>query len=236
MTGVRPIHHLAATPRYIPAVAHDPNRIHVSKRFFHAAEWAAARHAARAPGGGDPTPSLGQVLGIASLVLEDGGTEREAIAAMVLDALGDDAVPRRDLRDRFGKKVARLVRRCVDDRPGREGRDDAAAWREHRQRSLDLLERDADESVLRVRAADTLREVRSLVSALRRHGSIAFARFPVPPSDQLAHYDALVRVLTPRLVRSRLLRELRSMLAEVERLAEIDTATVAWRVAHIDAA
>jgi (p)ppGpp synthase/HD superfamily hydrolase len=217
-------------------VAQHPNQIHLSKRFFHAAEWAAARHAARTPGGGGPTPSLGQVLGIASLVLEDGGTEREAVAAMVLDALGDDDAPRGEIRDRFGKKVARLVRRCVDDRPDPEGRDDAAAWREHRQRSLDLLECNADESVLRVRAADTLREVRSLVSALRRHGSIAFARFPVPPGDQLAHYHALVLVLTPRLVRSHLLQELRSMLAKVERLAELDTAAVAWRVAHIDAA
>ena len=83
------------------------DKIQISKRFFKATEWAAQRHRER----GRPweTPSLGQVLGIASLVIEDGGSEREAIAAMILDALGGEEAPTEELRDRFGKKVARSL-------------------------------------------------------------------------------------------------------------------------------
>ena len=193
----------------------EPAQIHLSKRFFKATEWAAARHTARSLVPEPPAPSLGQVLGIASLVLEDGGTEREAIAAMVLDALGGDDVPRDELRAAFGKKVARLVTRCAD-------RGEAMAT--------------GDPSVLRVTAADTLRELRTLVADLRRTGSIAFARFAAPPNEQIERYRALVGACTQRLPRSPLVLELRATEAEMERLAELDTATAAWRVAHVDAA
>ncbi len=220
-------------------MAEPTAEIHLSKRFFKATEWAAAQHADRAHDALPVTPSLGQVLGIASLVLEDGGTEREAIAAMLLDAVGDDEVPGPEIRQRFGKKVERLVRRCADARAdaGRgDRRLDADAWRARRARALELLAEDDDPSVLRVRAADALRELRALVSELRRHGSIAFARFPAPPTEQLDHYRSLVAAFTMRMPRSHLDQELRAAVSELDRLVELETATAAWRVAHIDAA
>jgi (p)ppGpp synthase/HD superfamily hydrolase len=218
---------------------HPTDAILLSKRFFKATEWAAARHAERAHDALPITPSLGQVLGIASLVLEDGGTEREAIAAMLLDAVGDNEPPNDEIRHDFGKKAARLVARCADGRAdaGRGPRRlDADTWRERRAEALRLLQHDDDPSVLRVRAADALRELRTLVSELRRHGSIAFARFPAPPTEQLDHYHSLVAAFTLRMPRSHLDQELRAAVTEMDRLVELETATAAWRVAHIDAA
>jgi (p)ppGpp synthase/HD superfamily hydrolase len=162
------------------------------------------------------------VLGIASVVLEDGGTEREAIAAMVLDAVGNDELPVADLRARFGKKVARLLARCAAERADAEG-------------TVARLASEEDQSVRRVLAADTLRELREVVAALRRSGSISFARFEVAPAEQLARYEALVRALTSRDPMGPLSQELRARGAEVRRLVELDTADAAWRVAHSDA-
>lgn len=214
------------------------HEIQISKKFFRAAEWAAERHAARQRGT-RPTPSLGQVLGIASLVIEDGGTEREAIAAMILDALGDDELEITELREEFGKKVAKLVARSLTDRP-RAGVDlntlDTETWKERRDFYLDGLDVEADERVVRLAAADTLREIRALITDLRRHGSIAFARFATPPNDQIAWYRALLTVFTRRTARGHLVQELRAAIVEMERLVELDTATAAWRVAHVDAA
>lgn len=213
--------------------------IHLSKRFFKATEWAAARHDERslgAPG----APSLGQVLGIASLLLEDGAGEREAIAAMVLDALADDEVPIDEIRDRFGKKVARFVIAATDARAdaGRGSRRlDAETWRARRAHALTMIEEQTDEAgVLRVRAADALRDLRAFLTELRRHGSIAFARFPAPPAEHLDHYRTLVDAFSAQIPRTRLDRALRGALVEMERLVELDTATAAWRVAHVDAA
>jgi (p)ppGpp synthase/HD superfamily hydrolase len=213
--------------------------IQLSKRFCRATEWAAARHAARAHDALPVTPSLGQVLGIASLVLEDGGTEREAIAAMLLDAIGDDEVPRKELRERFGKKTAALVVRGAGARTdaGRgERRVDADTWRQRRVEALTELDRDDDPSVLRVRAADTLLELRAFVAELRRHGSIALARFPAPPNEQLEHYRTLAEIFGLRIPRTSLEQELRAAVDEMHRLVELETAIAAWRVAHIDAA
>lgn len=213
--------------------------IHLSKRFFKATDWVAARHGDRAHDTARGTPSLGQVLGIASLLLEDGATEREAIAAMLLDAVGDADVPTDEIRERFGKKVARLVATAADARTdvGRgKRRLDADTWRERRLRSLALLQREDDPGVLRVRAADALRDLRVFLTELRRHGSIAFARFPAPPAEQVDHYRTLVHAYSALIPRSRIDTALRGALVEMERLVELDTATAAWRVAHVDAA
>jgi hypothetical protein len=199
--------------------------LHLSKRFFKATEWAAARHTASADAEPGSRPSLGQVLGIASLVLEDGGTEREAIAAMVLDAIGPDEVPLAELRSTFGKKTAKLVALCAQARADDDVED-----------RIERLDADGDPSLRRVFAADLLRELRALVQDLRRTGSIAFARFSTPPNQQLDSYQLLVQVLTRLDPRGSLTQELRATFAEMQRLVELDTATAAWRVAHVDAA
>ncbi|HEY8217623.1 MAG TPA: HD domain-containing protein [Acidimicrobiia bacterium] len=203
------------------AAVDDPAEIQLSKRFFKATEWAARRHAAR-PRRGVTTPSLGQVLGVASVVLEDGGTEREAIAAMILEAVGDDELPVDELRDRFGKKVARLLACCAAERADAGG-------------TVARVGAEDDPSVRRVLAADTLRELREVVADLRRAGSITFARFAEQPAAQLDHYDARVQALARPDPMGPLSRELRTRAAEIRRLVELDTADAAWRVAHSDA-
>ena len=198
--------------------------VHLSNRFFKATEWAAARHAVSTDTELGARPSLGQVLGIASIVLEDGGTEREAIAAMLLDAIGSDAAPLAEVRSTFGKKTAKLVALCAHARTDDvEGR-------------IEWLDPDGAPSMRRVLAADLLRELRALVQDLRRTGSIAFARFSTPPDQQLDGYRLLVDVLTRRNPRGSLTQELRATFTEMQRLVELDTATAAWRVAHVDAA
>jgi len=192
-----------------------PN-LYVGKRFFAAANWATELHAAT----GTRSPSVAQVLGVASLVLGDGGSRREAIAGMIVDATRGAELDRRELRDRIGKKAARLVVVCTEvlADPVR-------------------LDEEEDPSVLRVCAAVTVREVQELVREVRRHGSVSFARHDDPPPQVLEHYRQLVAIFRRRLARvSPLNPELRAAVAELERDAELETAIAAWRVAHVDAA
>ena len=190
--------------------------IQVGKRFFEAANWATELHVGTS---GPRTPSVAQVLGVASLVLGDGGTSREAIAGMIVDA-GRDGVPEPELRDRLGKKAARLVVVSI-----------------HALADPERLDDETDASVLRICAAVTLREVQELLRDLRRHGSVAFARFAAPPAAMLDRYRALVEVFRRRLGRASMLTaELRAAVVELERDAELETAVAAWRVAHVDAA
>lgn len=209
----------------------------VGTKFLRAAQWSAERHAAYARGV-IGVPSVAQVLGLATLVLEDGGREREAIAAMVLDALDDD-LPREELRDRFGKKVTRLVAAAHPARgtvaPGRVPVD-LDRWRLRADAALERAVAETDPAALRLRAASVLQEARALLRELRRNGTIAYVRCPAPPSEHLGHLRELVTVLARRRPRTLIGDELRATAADIERHSELETATLAWRVTHAGAA
>jgi hypothetical protein len=222
------------------ALEHGSTRdagVRVGGKFLRAARWSAERHAEHqieVPA----IPSVAQVLGLATLVLEDGGSEREAIAAMVLDALGDD-VPTRELRDRFGKKVTALVLACHPDRgtisPGRVPVD-TDRWRVRAEAALERAIAERDPGALRIRAASVLQEARALQRELRRNGTIAYVRCPAPPAEHLGHLRELVTVLTRRRPRTPITEELRGVAGDIERLSEMETATIAWRVTRAGAA
>jgi hypothetical protein len=171
---------------------------------------------------------------LATLVLEDGGSQREAIAAMLLDALADD-VPRKNLRDQFGKKTTRLVDATHPHRgtvaPGRVPVD-VERWRRRADAALDTAVTEVDDGALRIRAACVLQETRALLRELRRNGTIAFVRCPAPPAEHLGHLHELVTVLVRRRPRMLLTQELRAASADVDRLSELESATLAWRVTH----
>lgn len=65
---------------------------------------------------GDEVPYVAHLLAVASLVLEHGGGEDEAIAALLHDAVEDAGGParREDIRLRFGDEVVRIVDACSD--------------------------------------------------------------------------------------------------------------------------
>ena len=144
-----------------PDVA-EYTEVRVGTKFLKAAQWAADRHveyAGDVPG----IPTVAQVLGLATLVLEDGGSQREAIAAMLLDALADD-VPRKQLGSGFGKKTTRLVVAAHAHRgtiaPGRVPVE-VDRWRGRADAALDVAVTEPDDGALRIRAACVLQETRA---------------------------------------------------------------------------
>ena len=65
---------------------------------------------------GNGVPYIGHLMGVASIVIDDGGTEDEAIAALLHDAPEDRGGRDRleDIRARFGDDVAKIVEDCTD--------------------------------------------------------------------------------------------------------------------------
>ncbi len=127
--------------------------------------------------GSDAVPYMAHLLGVAALVLEDGGDEDEAIAAMLHDAVEDrGGVPRlQDIRRRFGERVAEIVRGCSD--AIREPGDAKADWWLRKCDHLDHLahaDGDLAAPLLRVSMADKLSNLRATVrdaGSARRPGS-----------------------------------------------------------------
>ena len=59
-------------------------------------------------------PYLGHLFGVASLVIEYGGTEDQAIASFLHDLLEDTEITYPTLQEVFGHKVADMVMGCTD--------------------------------------------------------------------------------------------------------------------------
>jgi (p)ppGpp synthase/HD superfamily hydrolase len=148
-------------------------------------------------------PYVSHVLGVCALVLEDGGSEDEAVAALLHDAVEDQAdsyaggaaALNDRIRAEFGDEVGRLVA-ALTERPTPETaaiRDKRQRWRAHKQAYIDqILSYDA--SVRRISCADSLYNVRSLISGYRSMGEKLWTRFMTrEAADQLWGYSEIAR-------------------------------------------
>lgn len=138
------------------------------------------------------TPYISHLMGVAAIVLEYGGDEDEAIAALLHDAAEDQGGdPRlRDIRNKFGDRVAGIVTACSDSLV-----EDAAAkraWRERKAAYHAHLRAQRDPSAHLVSAADKLHNARSIVADIHRHGPDVWKRFNAGREDSICNLRQLV--------------------------------------------
>jgi (p)ppGpp synthase/HD superfamily hydrolase len=162
------------------------------------------------------TPYIGHVLGVCSLVLDDGGDEDQAIGALLHDA-GENAGGRpriEDIRNRFGERVARIVEECSDtlERP-------EPPWRERKEAYVAAAEHHTLDA-LHVSLGDKLYNVRSLVRDYRVLGESVWDHLAGDRGDILWYYRSLLDVFRRRLPESSMVAELEAALAEFERLID----------------
>ncbi|HET7686893.1 MAG TPA: HD domain-containing protein [Candidatus Limnocylindria bacterium] len=187
-------------------------------RFASAVATAAELHGEQARKGGR-VPYLAHLLAVASLVLEDGGDEDEAIAALLHDA-AEDAGGRETLeaiRGYFGERVALIVAGCSDAMPAPG--EAKPPWETRKAAYLEEL-RGADPSVLRVSLADKLHNGRSLLADLRADGASVWERFNAPPDRQAWYYGELLATYESAATSSRHLPELRQVVSEIRAAAQ----------------
>jgi (p)ppGpp synthase/HD superfamily hydrolase len=128
-------------------------------------------------------------MGVASIVLYDGGGEDEAIGALLHDAVEDHGGRSRldDIRTRFGDAVARIVEDCTD-----EWETPKRPWAERKQAYVEHA-RTLGGPSLRVSAADKVHNTYAILRDLRDLGERVWDRFSAPPDDVIAYYESLVR-------------------------------------------
>jgi GTP pyrophosphokinase len=159
-----------------------------SERFVDAVGYAADLHKNQLRKGTD-IPYLSHLLAVASFVIEDGGEEDDAIAALLHDA-AEDQGGRETLaaiRLRFGPNVAHIVEGCTDS--WSVPKED---WMPRKKRYVEHA-RTLDRDTLRVSAADKVHNAYTILRDLRTHGDLVWKRFKASPDDILWYYDALVR-------------------------------------------
>lgn len=162
---------------------------------------------------GSGIPYIGHLLGVASLVLEAGGDEDQAIAGMLHDAIEDvGAEQEAEIKARFGGRVARIVRACTD-----ADTQPKPPWRARKEAYIEHLEH-ADRDALLVSCSDKVHNSRAIVTDLRTLGPVMFNRFTGGAHGTLWYYSELAAVFERRLP-GPLSRELNEAVAEMQRLA-----------------
>jgi len=167
---------------------------------------------------GTTIPYLSHLLAVTALVLEDGGDETEAIAALLHDAVEDQGGPEtlETIRACFGDRVAEIVDACSDT-------DEVPKppWRQRKDAYIEHLAL-AEPPVLRVSLADKLHNARAILFDLRVHGDRLWSRFSTNSAeDQLWYYDVLARTFERRLP-GPMAAELRRAVDEIAVLSRAD--------------
>jgi hypothetical protein len=121
----------------------------LSNRFSHAVNLALLWHRNQVRKQG--VPYVSHLLQVSGLVIEHGGSEDEAIAAVLHDAVEDVDIPIEHIRELFGEKVAKIVNAVSEDK---------ALPREQRKAAYVLSIGNSDRSVGLVSAADKLHNLR----------------------------------------------------------------------------
>ncbi len=158
-----------------------------SRRFIEALGYAASIHAKqiRKKTG---RPYIGHLLNVTSIVIEFGGDEDMAIAALLHDAVEDQGgLPRlKDIRRRFGERVANIVNGCTDLYV-----EPKPPWLERKRAYVRRVAGEPADARL-VSAADKLSNVRETLHDLQVHGESVFTRFQGKKDGTLWYYRALV--------------------------------------------
>jgi (p)ppGpp synthase/HD superfamily hydrolase len=165
----------------------------LSDRFADAFAYANAVHRKQRRKGTE-IPYVSHLLAVASIVLEAGGDEDEAIAALLHDAPEDQGghPQLEQIRARFGERVAAIVEGCSDSLVVEPwAKED---WRVRKKRYHDRARQTADSSVLLVSAADKLHNARATLADLQRVGPAVWDRFTGGRDGSLWNYETLLKL------------------------------------------
>ena len=171
----------------------------LSERFQEGFELAFELHASQERKG-SKVPYMGHLLGVAAIVIDDGGTENEAIAALLHDGPEDQGglATLERIRQEFGDEVADIVKALSDTFEEKKP--------EWKQRKIDYLEElsktpddDLGAKILRVSLADKVYNVRAIAFDYGSEGEKVWDRFNGSKEDSLWYYRSLGEVYSEKL-------------------------------------
>jgi len=164
-------------------------------------------------------PYVGHLLRVAGMVLEYGGDEETAMAAVLHDAIEDQggAEARELMRRQFGDRVVSIVDECSDT-----DQTPKPPWRQRKQRYLAHLA-EASPSARLISAADKLDNLRSMLTSYRQSGEAIWEHFRGGRDGTLWYYQQ-VRDTLAQAGPAELADDLARAVAEFERVLDQSTA------------
>jgi (p)ppGpp synthase/HD superfamily hydrolase len=141
---------------------------------------------------GSPVPYVAHLLGVSALVMDYGGDEEQAVAALLHDTLEDhgDKITLEDIKAKFGERVALIVDFATDGIKGNK-----LPWKERKSKFIDKIKGSPTDLRLVV-ACDKLHNLRSIKRSLRMDGESAWDVFSAPKAESQWWYREVVKALS----------------------------------------
>lgn len=158
-------------------------------------------------------PYISHLLSVAALVLEDGGDEDSAIAALLHDAIEDQGgkPTATAICQQFGEQVAYIVEACSES-----DTIPKPPWLERKQHYIKTF-RSAPEQVRRVMLADKLHNARCNLAEWHRYGELSWSFFTTGKEGLIWFYRSIVAA-SRETGHSFLASELERVVEELEQL------------------
>ena len=178
---------------------------------------------------GTAVPYAAHLLGVSSLVLEAGGDEDLAIAALLHDAAEDHGGQAQlaEITARFGSRVSLIVAECSDSLLSEDA--PKPAWQSRKVAHLARLESASDDTLL-VWTSDKVHNARALVTDVSVFGVDVLSKFHAGAEQILWYYRSNLDLALRRQVTDILVRPLRLALDELD---ELITAATSVRQSEI---
>jgi (p)ppGpp synthase/HD superfamily hydrolase len=163
----------------------------LTERFDEAFRYAHQLHRAQTRKG-TPIPYISHLMAVAALVVEHGGTEDQAIAALLHDAAEDQGGAERldEIRKKFGSTVAAIVSDCTDS-----WTEPKPEWRPRKEAYLSVLSGKPTQSLL-VSLADKTHNAEAILFDHRILGDRLWTRFNGGADGTRWYYGALAEVFS----------------------------------------
>lgn len=141
---------------------------------------------------GTVIPYVSHLMTVSALVIEHGGNEDQAIAALLHDAAEDQggAETLTEIQLRFGDEVAEIVQDCTD-----AWTDPKPAWRPRKEAYLARLPLKPTQSLL-VSLADKTHNAEAILFDYRSIGDALWQRFNGGAEGTRWYYQSLARIFS----------------------------------------
>jgi (p)ppGpp synthase/HD superfamily hydrolase len=160
-------------------------------------------------------PVMAHLLSVCALVQLAGGSEEEAMAALLHDAREDKPkeLSREQISQQFGEKVLNIIEISSDTPPDYAG-GPKLPWRIRKEAYIEHIYK-TDPALLRVTVADKIDNVRAILADLRSLGNEVWEKFNAGKEDQLWYYTSCVKAFDAAGFKGPLLEELRKLVAQL---------------------
>jgi len=173
---------------------------------------------------GTEIPYVTHLVHVSVILMRHGFPIEVVVAGLLHDIVEDQGYSLREIRQRFGERVAEVVAALSEQKLDHEGRK--RPWEARKREGLAHL-RQASQAAVAVKAADTLHNARCTALDVRREGSKVWQRFTCGPEFMLSNYREILRVARDRLGDHALVDELADAVEDFARA--IDEVGVAER-------